>query len=114
MTSPTSRLTGSNSTFDFTVAEDSFSMDIPACQIGPGTHAEVLMLDVRRAIGRGIFSYSAKALAPKGQVVVTKEALEETGGDLMIVGHLPFLGKLVALLVTGSEKNEIVEFRLAP
>ena len=28
----------------------------------------------------------------------------------MIVGHLPFLGKLVALLVTGSEKNEIVEF----
>ena len=34
-----------------------------------------------------------------------------TGSDLMIVGHLPFLGKLVALLVTGSEKNEIVEFR---
>ena len=28
----------------------------------------------------------------------------------MIVGHLPFLGKLVSLLVTGSEKNEIVEF----
>ena len=29
----------------------------------------------------------------------------------MIVGHLPFLGKLVALLITGSEKTEIVEFR---
>ena len=29
----------------------------------------------------------------------------------MIVGHLPFLGKLVGLLVTGSEKNEIVQFR---
>ena len=43
---------GSNSTFDFTAAEDSCSMDIPGCQIGPGTHAEVLMLDVRRAIGR--------------------------------------------------------------
>jgi len=27
-------------------------MDIPGCQVGPGTHAEVLMLDVRRAIGR--------------------------------------------------------------
>jgi hypothetical protein len=25
-------------------------------------------------------------------------------------GHLPFLGKLVSLLVTGSEENEIVEF----
>ena len=29
----------------------------------------------------------------------------------MIVGHLPFLGKLIALLVTGSEENEIVEFQ---
>jgi len=43
---------GSNSTFDFTAAEDSCSMDIPGCQIGPGTQAEVLMLDVGRAIGR--------------------------------------------------------------
>src|SRR5260370_17853774 len=43
---------GSNSTFDFTAAEDSCSMDIPACQVGPGTHAEILMLDVGRAIGR--------------------------------------------------------------
>ena len=51
-----------------------------------------------------------EGLGPKDQVAATKEALEQTGGDLMIVGHLPFLGKLVALLVTGSEKNEIVEF----
>ena len=29
----------------------------------------------------------------------------------MIVGHLPFLGKLVALLVTGREELEIVEFQ---
>jgi hypothetical protein len=43
---------GSNSTFDFTAAEDSCSMDIPGCQVGPGTHAEVLMLNVGRAIGR--------------------------------------------------------------
>src|ERR1700693_4929260 len=43
---------GSNSTFDFTAAEDSCSMDIPGCQVGPGAHPEVLMLDVRRAIRR--------------------------------------------------------------
>src|ERR1700676_355513 len=43
---------GSNSTFDFTAAEDSCSVDIPGCQVGPGTHAEVLMLDVGGAIGR--------------------------------------------------------------
>jgi phosphohistidine phosphatase len=52
-----------------------------------------------------------EGLGPKDHVAATKEALEQTGGDVMIVGHLPFLGKLVALLVTGSEKNEIVEFR---
>jgi len=52
-----------------------------------------------------------EGLGPKDQVGTTKEALEQTGGDVMIVGHLPFLGKLVALLVTGSEENEIVEFQ---
>jgi phosphohistidine phosphatase len=52
-------------------------------------------------------------LGPKDQVAATKEALEQIGGNLMIVGHMPFLGKLVALLVTGSDENEIVEFQLA-
>jgi phosphohistidine phosphatase len=52
-----------------------------------------------------------EGLNPKDSVAATKEALEQSGGDVMIVGHLPFLGKLVALLVTGSEKNEIVEFQ---
>ncbi len=58
-----------------------------------------------------IASYSAEGLGPKDQVATTKQALERTGGDVMIVGHLPFLGKLAALLVTGSEANEIVEFQ---
>jgi phosphohistidine phosphatase len=52
-----------------------------------------------------------EGLGPKDKVATTKEALEQAGGDVMIVGHLPFLGKLVALLVTGSEANEIVEFQ---
>jgi phosphohistidine phosphatase len=52
-----------------------------------------------------------EGLGPKNQVAAAKEALEQTAGDVMIVGHLPFLSKLVALLVTGSEENEIVEFR---
>ena len=50
-------------------------------------------------------------LAPKDQVAATKEALERMGSNPMIVGHMPFLGKLAALLITGSEENEIVEFR---
>ena len=42
---------GSNSTFDFTAAEDSCSMDIPGCQLGPGTLAKVLVLNTRGAVG---------------------------------------------------------------
>jgi phosphohistidine phosphatase len=63
------------------------------------------------AVGARNHLIQREGLGPKDQVVATKEALEQTTGDLMIVGHLPFLSKLVALLVTGSEKNEMVEFR---
>jgi phosphohistidine phosphatase len=52
-----------------------------------------------------------EGLGPNDQVAPTKQALEKIGRDVMIVGHLPFLGKLVALLVTESEANEIVEFQ---
>jgi phosphohistidine phosphatase len=52
-----------------------------------------------------------EGLGPKDQVGAAKDALEQTGGDVMLVGHLPFLGKLLALLLTGSEKNDIVEFQ---
>jgi phosphohistidine phosphatase len=54
-----------------------------------------------------------EGLGPKDQVIPTKEALELAGGDLMIVGHLPFLSRLVASLVTGNETTEILEFRFA-
>lgn len=52
-----------------------------------------------------------EGLAPKDKVAPTKKALEQSSGDVMIVGHLPFLGKLVALLVTGNDENEIVQFQ---
>jgi phosphohistidine phosphatase len=50
-------------------------------------------------------------LGPNDKVAATKKALEQSSGDVMIVGHLPFLGKLVALLVTGNDENEIVQFQ---
>ena len=34
-------------------------------------------------------------------------------GDLMIVGHLPFLGRLASLLVVGNPERKIVTFREA-
>jgi phosphohistidine phosphatase len=50
-------------------------------------------------------------LAPKDPVAPVKQAIEQSAGDLMIVGHLPFLGKLAALLVANNEETEIVAFK---
>ena len=50
-------------------------------------------------------------LAPKDPVAPVKDAIGEVTGDLMIVGHLPFMGKLAALLVADNEETEIVAFR---
>ena len=50
-------------------------------------------------------------LAPKDPVAPVKQAIEQSAGDLMIVGHLPFLGKLAALLVANNEETEVVAFR---
>src|SRR6516225_10683175 len=63
------------------------------------------------AVGARDHIVQREGLGPKDRVATAKEALEQTTGDVMVVGHLPFLSKLVALLVTGSEENEIVEFR---
>ncbi len=50
-------------------------------------------------------------LAPKDPVASVKQVIEQSAGDLMIVGHLPFLAKLAALLVADSEEAEIVAFK---
>ena len=42
----------SDATLDFAAAENLGAMDIPGCQVGPGTFAEVLVFDARRAVGR--------------------------------------------------------------
>ncbi len=50
-------------------------------------------------------------LAPKDAVAPIRDVIEQRAEDLMVVGHLPFLGKLAALLLTGDEAREIVAFR---
>jgi phosphohistidine phosphatase len=52
-----------------------------------------------------------EGLGPKDPAAPTKQVLEEAGGDVMIVGHLPFLSNLAALMITGSEANETVRFQ---
>jgi|SRR5271157_3878081 phosphohistidine phosphatase len=52
-----------------------------------------------------------EGLAPNDPVTtLTKEILGKAD-DLMIVGHLPFLGKLASLLFAGSQSKNPVAFR---
>ncbi len=50
-------------------------------------------------------------LAPKDAVEPIKQELEQANRNVMIVGHLPFLGRLVAFLLTGNSDNDVVAFQ---
>jgi len=52
-----------------------------------------------------------KGLAPLDPVEEVENELREREEDLMIVGHLPFLGKLVSRLVIGSGSPNLVTFQ---
>lgn len=50
-------------------------------------------------------------LAPLDPVKKIAEKLQKYEGNLAISGHLPFLEKLVSLLLIGSEKESIIKFQ---
>ena len=52
-------------------------------------------------------------LAPNDSVEPVKAEVERAAGDLVIVGHLPFLDKLASLLVAGREGTDAVAFLCA-
>jgi phosphohistidine phosphatase len=52
-------------------------------------------------------------LEPLANPKVWGDRLVETSAAIMIVGHLPHLGKLIGYLITGDESKEIVAFRMA-
>ena len=52
-----------------------------------------------------------KGLAPNDPVEPVIKEIEQAQRDLMIVGHLPFLGKLASKLLTGAEEREVVAFK---
>ena len=69
--------------------------------LGPATHA-----------GEGAIMQH-DGLAPKDAVEPIQRELEQESSNVMIVGHLPFLGRLAALLLTGNADNEVVAFQLS-
>jgi phosphohistidine phosphatase len=51
-----------------------------------------------------------EGLGPDDDVAAFAERLGQWDENALVVGHLPFMEKLVGLLITGSEKHPVVRF----
>lgn len=67
--------------------------------------AEILAAEV------GGEAIAREGLLPGDDVAAVAEWLQNEQEDLALVGHLPFLDRLVGLLVAGSTERSIVAFR---
>ena len=52
-----------------------------------------------------------EGLAPKDPVTAIMIKINELSEDLMIVGHLPFLGKLASALLASTEPTNVIVFQ---
>jgi len=68
--------------------------EVIAAQLGPDCHVK-----------------EREDLAPNDPVTNLTKEISGMADDLMIVGHMPFLGKLASLLMAGSESKNPVAFR---
>ncbi len=53
---------------------------------------------------------AVSGLSPNDDVRPVAEALQRDVGPVMLVGHLPFLGRLAGLLVAGDADSPVVQF----
>lgn len=49
-------------------------------------------------------------LSPDDQVEDVANFVEQQKNDIMLVGHMPFMGSLVSLLVAGEDRRNLVAF----
>ncbi len=66
-----------------------------------------------KALESGEIVERADNLAPMDSPVAWAERLELEAEDVALVGHLPHLGRLAGLLVTGSAERSVVSFQAA-
>jgi phosphohistidine phosphatase len=52
-------------------------------------------------------------LAPMDDPAIWSKRVTEMSGDIMLVGHLPYLAKLTGLLLCGDKEKMFVDFRMA-
>lgn len=58
----------------------------------------------------GEVAESDVGISPNDPTDGLKDFVESSGDDLMVVGHLPFMGRMVSHLVTGSPDQNTVGF----
>ena len=63
------------------------------------------------AVGEGADVHERKDISPNDPVDIVGSSLKRADEDLMLVGHLPFMGKLASLLVTGDTYADVVAFQ---
>ena len=61
-------------------------------------------------VGQSASPDKVSGIDPLDPVAPFAQTVAEWTSDTMVVGHLPFLGKLVSLLVTGDETPSVVAF----
>ena len=65
---------------------------------------------IARFLSPGRRARQITGLAPDDDPVLAEAELEAADGPVLLVGHLPHLGRLAALLVTGDAERSVVEF----
>ncbi len=69
--------------------------------------AEILASAI--AVSQGVLQ--REGLAPNDPIALIAKELSSLDEDVMIVGHMPFLGKLASALVAGDESADIIAFQ---
>jgi phosphohistidine phosphatase len=72
------------------------------------TTAEILAWHLKPPAG----VTEAPGLAPLDDPVIWADRIGNLTEDVMVVGHLPHLGRLAAILMTGDQEKEVVNFQM--
>lgn len=72
------------------------------------TTAEILAWHLKPPAG----VTEAPGLAPLDDPAIWADRIGQLTEDIMVVGHLPHLGRLAALLMTGDQEKNVVNFQM--
>jgi phosphohistidine phosphatase len=94
------------------LAQLALSRDVQVAEI---RHSGILRAQETAAILAGYLNppdgvHPSAGLLPEDDPAIAKVELDAAGQPIMLVGHLPYVGRLAALLVMGNAAQSIGEF----